>query len=215
MMVRLLKITISLLFISLLVTGTFTHLQVPFIAFAHPQLADTHILYEWPYLVIGFYTTNLQMLAVLLCIMLLKPVWATVTFLIYLGLGWWGLPVFYYGGGSAYLQQASLGYLLGLVPSCWVFYLFYQPQRVTFVNLFGSAWLTWLGLHMMGSLYAGFYLQILPIEFLLIYTIPQWLWQTVALAACSFLLAVLMPRKPKMERSTSPKTQWRQAVHQA
>lgn len=213
MIVGLFKIEISLIFISLLVVSTFTHIQVPFLAFSPPQLANSQILYEWSYLVIGTYTTNLQMLAVVMCIILLKPFWAARTFAIYLFLGWWGLPLFYYGGGSAYWQQASLGYLLALLPSCWIFHLFYNPQQLKFSNLFGSGLITLFSCHIMGSLYAGFYLQIVPVEFLLTYTVPQWLWQVIALAFVSFMLTIFTPRKTPQRLTTG--TQWRQSAAQS
>lgn len=69
---------------------------------------------------IGASSFTLQVLFTCLAGILLGPNYGALSQLIYLLLGFIGLPVFTSGSGPAYVFQPTCGFLLGLVPMAWV-----------------------------------------------------------------------------------------------
>lgn len=92
----------------LLVFSTFIVVDLPFITFFikdFPQ--NVNLTYTDDYLSYGFIHTNLQFYIIILCSLILNPnLYFTFT-VIYLFLGFYGYPIFYYGGGISYLSQTN------------------------------------------------------------------------------------------------------------
>ena len=63
---------------------------------------------------------TLQTLLVLLSANLLGKKDGTYTQILYVTLGFFGLPIFANGGGPGYIFQPSFGYLLGFIPSAYL-----------------------------------------------------------------------------------------------
>lgn len=185
------RLELLLLFISLLIFLTFVQFRLPFVSFVLPQLPETQLWLELPWLYAGTYAGNLQIPTVFLCLMLLNGVWSSLTLAAYLAIGLFGLPIFFYGGGWAYVQQPTFGYLLVLLPAAWLwmFTLRRHPRRRIPSSRYVFATLVSLGLiHLFGGLYAALYYQLIPLEFLLNFVIPQLTWQIPAV-----LFVVLAP----------------------
>lgn len=70
-----------------------------------------------------------------------------------MGLTWF--PVFYQGGGLAYLQEPSFGYLLGFIPGAWICgaLAFRFPPRLEYLGLSCLGGL--VGIHLTGILYVS------------------------------------------------------------
>jgi len=81
------------IFTALFVVGAFINVPLPFLAAP----------------------ISMQTFFVLLAAMMLRPLCAAVSFLVYLLLGLAGLPVFTAGGGISYVFKPSFGFLLGML----------------------------------------------------------------------------------------------------
>jgi len=176
----LVKVELAALFISLLILSTFLQLRLPFISFVVPQLPDTWLWVESPWFYAGTYTGNLQIPIFFLCLVLLNGTLATLILGAYLGLGLTAVPIFFYGGGPAYLQQPTLGYLLILLPAAWLWMLSLRrhPRRMPSLGKYLSATVVSLILiHLFGGLYAAIYYELIPFEFLMRFVLPQLVWQ--------------------------------------
>ena len=62
---------------------------------------------------IGPIKITLQFMVTNICCLLLGKKWGTISVLLYLLLGLFGLPIFSSGGGFAYVLQPSFGFLIG------------------------------------------------------------------------------------------------------
>ncbi|MCI8421539.1 MAG: biotin transporter BioY [Clostridia bacterium] len=58
---------------------------------------------------------TLQFLVTNVCCLLLGKKWGTISVLLYILLGLFGLPIFSNGGGFAYVLQPSFGFLIGMM----------------------------------------------------------------------------------------------------
>lgn len=179
------------LFLTLLILSTFIHLRMPYFSVIAPVLPDAEPWISTAWFHAGTYTTNLQLLVVMACILLLSTPLATLTLLLYLLLGFSGLPIFYQGGGLAYLNQATTGYLISLLPATWFSGLLLRrhPRRQPLPGPYIlTAVLTLVMIHVMGGIYAAVYFQMVPVQYLASYSLPQLPWQITLL----FLLALLV-----------------------
>ncbi len=64
---------------------------------------------------IGTIKITLQFLITNICCLILGKKWGTISVLLYLLLGLFGLPIFSDGGGFAYVLKPSFGFLIGSV----------------------------------------------------------------------------------------------------
>lgn len=182
----LVKLELAALFLSLLILATFVQLHLPFVAFWLPQLPDTRLLLAMPWfssgagLYFGTYAGNLQIPMVFLMMTVLDGALTSLTLLIYLLLGLSAFPIFFYGGGWSYVHEPTFGYLLAMLPSAWLwmFTLRRHPRRQIPLGRYAWTSLMSLGLiHLFGGFWASLSFQMVPIEFLVTYVIPQLTWQ--------------------------------------
>ncbi|MGE3724483.1 MAG: biotin transporter BioY [Candidatus Sericytochromatia bacterium] len=179
------------LFLTLLILSTFVHLRMPYISILAPQLPDAEPWISSAWLYAGTYTANLQLLVVMACVLLLNTPLATMTMVLYLLLGLVGLPIYYNGGGLAYLQQPTTGYLISLIPAAWFcgLLLHRHPRRVPLPGPYLlAAVLTLIMIHVLGAIYAAVYFQMVPVQFIGAYVLPQLPWQITLL--CLMALAI-------------------------
>ncbi|HEY9843064.1 MAG TPA: biotin transporter BioY [Candidatus Obscuribacterales bacterium] len=200
----LVKLELAALFLSLLILATFIQLRLPFISFQLPQLPDTWLWdrLSWPY--VWTYSGNLQIPMVFLMLVVLDGALASLTLGAYLLLGLCAFPIFFYGGGWAYLHQPTFGYLAALLPSAWLwmFTLRRHPRRAIPIKRYIWASLMSLGLiHLFGGLWAALYYQLIPLEFLLNFVLPQLTWQ---LPSMLFVVLVVVQLK-EMLREPPPR----------
>lgn len=176
----LVKLELAALFLSLLILATFVQFRLPFIGFWLPQLPDTRLMLELPWLYAGTYSGNLQIPMVFLMMVTLEGALTSLTLLAYLILGLTAFPIFFYGGGWTYIHQPTFGYLVALLPSAWLwmFTLRRHPRRQIPLRRYAWASLMSLGLiHLLGGLWAALYFQLIPLEFMLSFVLPQLTWQ--------------------------------------
>lgn len=191
---HLVKLELMALFLSLLILGTFMQFRLPFFSFVLPQLPDTRLWIESPWFYAGTYTGNLQLPIFFLCLALLNGGLSSLVLITYLaiGLGW--LPIFFYGGGAAYLQQPTFGYLLALLPAAWLWMLNLRrhPRRLPSLQKYLLATtVSLLIIHLFGGLYLAMYYQLIPFEFMLRFVMPQLVWQWPATLFVVLLVAQL------------------------
>lgn len=191
---HLVKLELMALFLSLLILGTFLQLRLPFVSFVLPQLPDTWLWIESPWFYAGTYTGNLQLPIFFLCLALLNGGLSSLVLLTYLGIGLGAVPIFFYGGGLAYLQQPTFGYLLALLPAAWLWMLNLRrhPRRLPSPQkyLFATT-VSLLIIHLFGGLYLAMYYQLIPFEFMLRFVMPQLVWQWPATLFVVLLVAQL------------------------
>ena len=145
------KLSCSLIFVTLILLGTFTYVDVPFVSFLGPHLSNVNIVHEWSHITLGSYTTNFQIVAIILAALVLGPLWGTGTILLYLCLGFSGLPIFYYGGGLDYFSESTIMYLLSFVPSallCGTLATHKSKNSVSVTQLFIASLLGLLVIHL-------------------------------------------------------------------
>src|SRR5688572_5424782 len=116
----LVKLELAVLFLSLLILSTFIQFKLPFVSFVLPQLTDTDLFVETSWLYAGTYSGNLQLPMIFLMLVVLEGLMTSVILGVYLLLGLSLVPIFFYGGGWAYIQQPTFGYLLILLPAAWL-----------------------------------------------------------------------------------------------
>jgi len=182
----LVKLELAALFLSLLIFATFVKLRLPFIGFWLPQLPDTWLGVALPWfrsgagLYAGTFAGTLQVPTVFLMMAVLDGALTSLTLVVYMLLGLTTLPLFYYGGGWAYMHEPTFGYLLAFLPSAWLwmFTLRRHPRRQIPLSRYAWTSLMSLGLiHLFGGFWASLSFQMVPIEFLVTYVIPQLTWQ--------------------------------------
>lgn len=176
----LVKLELAALFLTLLILATFIQFQLPFFSFMLPQLPDTHLVLDLPWLYAGTYAGTLQIPMVFLMLVALEGWLTTLTLSLYLLLGLSFFPIFFYGGGWAYLQQPTFAYLAALLPAAWLwmFTLKRHPRRYIPASRYIWASMVSLGLiHLFGGLCLALYYQLIPLEFMLTFVLPQLSWQ--------------------------------------
>jgi len=104
----------------ILLFSTFTIVNLPFISFFSSydfSGADSiEVISKNFFFTIGFFSGNLQIPAVILSAIVLKPRLSFFFISTYLLLGFSGVPIFYFGGGTEYFSQPSAGYVLAFLP---------------------------------------------------------------------------------------------------
>jgi biotin transporter BioY len=179
------------LFLTLLILSTFIHLRMPYFSFLAPQLPDASPWLASSWFFAGTYTANLQLLVVMACVLSLSTPLATLTMVLYLLIGLAGQPIFYNGGGWAYLQQPTMGYLISFLPAAWLcgILLNRHPRRQPLPGPYLlAAVLTLLIIHLMGALYAAVYFQMVPVQFIGAFVLPQLPWQITLLCLLALLI---------------------------
>ena len=140
----------------LTISGVFVQVSLPYLPLTWPLAWDQVQTYS-----LG---TTLQVGAVLLVGCMGGRYAATLSQIVYLGLGLGGLQVFAQGGGLSYFQVSTFGYLLGFVPGAWLcgYLAFRNSRRLESIGL--SCFLGLLAIHLTGILYLTglFLLQRLP-----------------------------------------------------
>lgn len=223
-----LKCEVALIMISLILVSTFVHLRVPYLAMTPPELPGSELWWQYGLLEIGSYSSSLQVLAVIFTVLVLRPLWASIAIGSYLALGFMGLPIFFHGGGSAYFQQGTLGYLLSFLGAAGLARFFLKPnkdhQPIPRSSYLLAGFVCLLAIHGVGGIYASVFFQMVPIEFLLRYAVPQLVWQTLAIFALSwaaYQIQVFFYVPPKAQSQTSrkrrkkwstPNKQWRKSA---
>ncbi len=94
-------------------------IKLPFLSISFPQKDLDHGLFEFlysffPVIHLQLEIYNLQTIVVWLSGILFGPIVGTVAVIIYLVLGFLGLPVFAGGGGLDYFREPTFGYLISL-----------------------------------------------------------------------------------------------------
>ena len=192
----LLQILVALWCLSLLILSTFVQVRLPFISFVLPQLPDTWLGYESAFLYLGTYAGNLQIFVYFLCLFFLDGALTNLTLGLYLLLGLTGAPIFYHGGGSAYFQQPTLGFLLILLPAAWFWMqqLKRHPRnkisasRYIFVSL-----ITLCLIYFGGGLYAALAYDLVPMQFLMSFILPHLVWNIPAVTFVALVYSYLEP----------------------
>lgn len=177
----LVKLELAALFVSFLILSTFIQVRLPFVSFVLPQMPDTWLWYDKStFVYLGSYAGTFQVPMIFLCLVLLEGTLAALTLALYLLIGLLLLPIFYYGGGLAYIQQATFGYLIILLPAAglWLMMIKRHRRRILPLRRYLSASLIVLGLiQLFGGLYAALVLDLIPLPFILGFVLPQLTWQ--------------------------------------
>lgn len=179
----LVKFELVLFFVSLLILGTFLQVRLPFIAFRLPQLAETSLWFSSSWLYLGMYTGNLQIPIYFLCLLVFSGTLASITLILYLALGLFVLPIFFYGGGLEYLNQPTFGYILSLLPAAWLWMFMvrrYARGPAPLSRYISATLISLLLIHLFGGFYAAIYYQLIPLDFILQFVLPQLTWQVPA-----------------------------------
>ncbi len=203
---HLVKLELAALFVSFLILSTFIQVRLPFVSFVLPQMPDTWLWFESSYMYLGTYAGTFQLPMVFLCLVLLDGTLATLTLGLYLLIGLLFLPIFYYGGGLAYLHQATFGYLLILLPASWLWLMMVKRHRRRILPLkrYLSASLMVLGLiQLFGGLYAALALDLIPLSFILGFALPQLAWQAPTVV---FIVLVTWQFQVRWRRAFPPKS---------
>lgn len=196
-------------FLTLFILATFIHLRMPYFSLITPTLPEAKAWFTHTWFQVGTYTTNLQLLVVMACILLFDTPLATLTLLLYLLLGFLGFPIFYQGGGLAYLKQPTTGYLISLLPATWFCGLLLRrhPRRQPLPGPYIlAATLTLVMIHVIGGIYAAIYFQMVPIQYLASYSLPQLPWQIAWVCLLALLVYALNRHLFKHTKTSKYKT---------
>ena len=128
-------------------------IKLPFSSISFPKKDLDHGLFEFlysffPVIHLQLEIYNLQTIVVWLSGILFGPLIGTIAVLIYLSLGFLGLPVFAGGGGLDYFREPTFGYLISLPLNAYLSgWLFERNQKylAAIIPVFAT--------HIMGILY--------------------------------------------------------------
>lgn len=124
------KLVLCALFTALIIAGTFIRIPVPVVPF------------------------TLQSQFTMLAGLLLGGKWGGAAFLIYLGLGLAGVPVFTQGGGIGYVLQPSFGYLIGYAIGTFVAgTIAERRENPSYKRLFAASLAGLLIVYVVGTIY--------------------------------------------------------------
>ncbi len=113
-----LNLIIFLTMFFLLVFSTFLVVDLPFITFLFADLPQSvNVVYSNSVLAVGTFQGSLQIPIIILSSLMLNPKLNFVFICTYYAIGFYGIPIFYLGGGINYLSQPTIGYLLAFLPS--------------------------------------------------------------------------------------------------
>ena len=192
------RLFIACVFVAVTILATFTPVRFPFVLPFIPPLPDVEVTVSGFGLIWGTYVTNLQLVSVIATAFLLGPRLGLLTQIIYLTLGFTGLPIFYLGGGLLYLTQPSVGYLISFIPVLLITGSMIYPKgkmkssRCTNIN-----WLLIAGIvgimtaHLIGSVTALIIIHARWWEILLAYIIlplPFYLTAITAISVAALLI---------------------------
>jgi len=212
-----LRVLIALWFLSLMIIFTFVQVRLPFLSLGLPQLPDTWLGYESSWLYLGTYAGNLQIFIYFLCLFFLNGVLIHILLGFYLFLGLTSFPIFYHGGGPAYFQEPTLGFLLMLLPAAWFWLsqLKRHPRNPISVTRYMSvSVVTLLLIYIAGGLYAALAYKLVPTQFLFRFILPHLCWNIPAVLFIA-LVYDRIPHKVKhmlLNPSSRPRRQRKQRV---
>ena len=190
------KLFFVLFFVCLTVFATFVPVRVPFVLPFMPPLPDVQITafgygFTW-----GTYITNLQFMAVIATAFFLGPRLGLLTQIIYLVLGFSGVPIFYSGGGAAYWHQPSVGYLLAFIPTVLITgFIAFRKGNLNSTRCMNANWLLLAGIagiimsHLIGVSFVFFLIQARWWEILLVYVILPIPAQLTGITILSIIVA--------------------------
>lgn len=113
-----LNLIIVLTMFLLLILSTFFVVDLPFITFIFAKIPESvNVTYQNSILAMGTFSSSLQIPVIILSSLLLNPRLNFIFLMTYYGIGFYGIPIFYAGGGSEYLNQPTVGYLLSFLPA--------------------------------------------------------------------------------------------------
>lgn len=190
------KLFFALFFVCLTVFATFVQVRVPFVLPFMPPLPDVQITASGYGLTWGTYVTNLQLMAVIATSFFLGPRLGTLSQIIYLVLGFSGIPIFYSGGGSAYWHQPSVGYLFSSIPVILITgFIAFRKGKLNSTRCMNANWLLIGGLtgivffHIIGGAVAFFMIHVRWWEVLLVYVILPLPAQLTGVTILSIVIA--------------------------
>ena len=128
---------------------------------------------------IGTIKITLQFLITNICCLILGKKWGTISVLLYLLLGLFGLPIFSDGGGFAYVLKPSFGFLIGMLVGG--FFAAWFREKVGKNNFLTYLWASLIDLLILdiigvaygaGIIYGYMHLSTAVWDFLMIMLIP-------------------------------------------
>lgn len=159
-----LNLVIVLIMFLLLVLSTFFVVDLPFITFIFAKIPDSvNVTYQNSILAMGTFSSSLQIPVIILSSLLLNPRLNFVFLITYYGIGFYGIPIFYSGGGYEYLSQPTVGYLLSFLPASIFLSKFawkdnnFDRYLLNTRYIFFLSFLTLLFIHLVGLLTALFF----------------------------------------------------------
>ncbi len=101
----------------LLVFSTFLVVQLPFITFLFADIpTEVTVSYSNSLIATGYFLSSMQIPIIILSSLILNPRLNFFFMSIYYAIGFYGIPIFYGGGGKEYLNQPTIGYLMSFLP---------------------------------------------------------------------------------------------------
>lgn len=159
-----LNLIIVLTMFFLLVLSTFVVVDLPFITFIFAKVPETvNITYQNSLIAVGTFTGSLQIPIIILSSLLLNPRLNFIFISTYFAIGFYGIPIFYSGGGSQYFSQPTIGYLLSFLPATILLSKYawkdhnYKKYLLNTRYTFFISFLTLLFIHFIGIFTAFFF----------------------------------------------------------
>ncbi len=152
---------------------------------------------------IGTIKITLQFLITNICCLILGKKWGTISVLLYLLLGLFGLPIFSDGGGFAYVLKPSFGFLIGMLVGG--FFAAWFREKVGKNNFLTYLWASLIDLLILdiigvaygaGIIYGYMHLSTAVWDFLMIMLIP---FIPIDIAKC-VICALICPRLSKYRK---------------
>ncbi|MDE6211610.1 MAG: biotin transporter BioY [Clostridia bacterium] len=157
---------------------------------------------------IGPIKITLQFLVTNICCLLLGKKWGTISVLLYLLLGLFGLPIFSDGGGFAYVLKPSFGFLIGMLVGG--FFAAWFREKVGKNNFLTYLWASLIDLLILdiigvaygaGIMYGYMHLSTAVWDFLMMMLIP---FIPIDIAKC-VICSLICPRLSKYSRGFDKK----------
>lgn len=176
----LVKLELAAFLLSLLIVFSFVQFELPFISFILPQLPETHLSIETNWFYAGTYAGTLMIPMVFVMMLILDAWLLNLSLGLYLLLGLGFAPIFFHGGGWSYLQQPTFGYIAALLPAAWIWLatLRRHPRKsISSKRYVLTSVLSLCMIHFVGGIWLALAYQMIPLEFMLSFVMPQLIWQ--------------------------------------